>query len=138
MLSIGTFGGYKTEVRERVEQREMQALRNKVKEEEHLRDIRGFEGRYWNENISARPNGLREKAERFRVGDLDLPERSKRCSSSREEENVATNMCPCGTTIESRTHIVGGCEIFEEERDALEEEMRKLDDVCGMEEKTRE
>ena len=41
---------------------------------------------------------------RFRVGDLDLPERSKRCTSSREEEGVATNMCPCGTTIESRTH----------------------------------
>ena len=46
---------------------------------------------------------------------------------------MATNMCPCGTTIESRTHIVGECEIYKEERDALEEEMRKLD-VCHMEE----
>ena len=46
---------------------------------------------------------------------------------------MAINMCPCGTTIESRTHIVGECEIYKEERDALEEEMRKLD-VCGMEE----
>ena len=36
---------------------------------------------------------------RFRVGDLDLPERRKRYTSSREED-VATNMCPCGTTIE--------------------------------------
>ena len=35
-------------------------------------------------------------------------------------------MCPCGTTIESRTHIVGECEIYEEERDALEE-TRKLE-----------
>ena len=35
---------------------------------------------------------------------------------------MATNMCPCGTTvvIESRTHIVvGECEIYKEERDAL-------------------
>ena len=29
-------------------------------------------------------------------------------------------MCPCGTTIESRTHKVGECEIYNEERDALE------------------
>ena len=44
---------------------------------------------------------------RFRVGDVDLPERRKRHTSSREEEDGATHMCPCGTTIESRTHIVG-------------------------------
>ena len=44
---------------------------------------------------------------------------------------MATHMCPCGTTIESRTHIVGKYEIYMEERDALEE-MRKLD-VCDME-----
>ena len=42
---------------------------------------------------------------RFRVGNLDLPEIRKRYTSSREED-VATNMCPCGTTIESRTLIV--------------------------------
>ena len=42
-------------------------------------------------------------------------------------------MCPCGTTIESRTDIVGKCEIYKERRDALEEEMRKLD-VFDMEE----
>ena len=69
---------------------------------------------------------------RVRVGDLDLPERRKRYTSSREEEDVTTNMCPCGTTIESRTHIVGECELYKEERDALEE-MRKLN-VCDMDE----
>ena len=69
---------------------------------------------------------------RFRVGDLDLPEIRKRYTSSREEEDVATNMCPCGTTKNSRTHKVGECETHKEERDALEEEMRKLD-VCDME-----
>ena len=36
---------------------------------------------------------------RFRVGDLDLPERRERYTSSREEEDVVTNACPCGTTI---------------------------------------
>ena len=66
----------------------------------------------------------------IRVGDLDLPERRKRYTSSREED-VATNMCPCGTTVESRTHIVGECEIYKERRDALE--MRKFN-VCDMEE----
>ena len=37
---------------------------------------------------------------RFRVGDLDLPERRKIYTSSREEENVDARMCPRGTTIE--------------------------------------
>ena len=54
--------------------RERLALREKVKEENHLRDIRGVEGRYWNENVFAPPNGLREEAGklklRFRAGDL--------------------------------------------------------------------
>ena len=60
-------------------------------------------------------------------------ERSKGYTSSREEGGVATSMCQCGTTTESRAHIVGECEVCKEERDALEEEMRKLD-VCDMEE----
>ena len=42
------------------------------------------------------------------------------------------HICPCGTTIESRTHIVGECEIYKEQRDVLEE-MRKLDE-CDTEE----
>ena len=46
---------------------------------------------------------------------------------------MATNMCPCGTTIEGRTHIVGECERHKEERDALKKGMRKLD-VCATEE----
>ena len=68
---------------------------------------------------------------RFRAGGLDLPERKKRYASSREEEEDA-QMCPCGRAVESRTHIVGECEIYKEERELLEEEMRKIDE-CGME-----
>ena len=33
---------------------------------------------------------------------------------------------PTNSTIESRTHIVGECEIYKDERDVLEERMRKL------------
>ena len=62
-----------------------------------------------------------------------LPERSKRYTSSREEEEIDTQMCPCGKAIESRTHIVGECEIYKEERDVLEEEMREIDE-CDLEE----
>ena len=40
---------------------------------------------------------------RSRVGDLDLSERRKRYTSS-QEEDVATNMCPCGTTIEQDSY----------------------------------
>ena len=35
ILSLEKFGGYKTEVKERIEEREMLALRNKVNEEKH-------------------------------------------------------------------------------------------------------
>ena len=41
LLSIEKFGGYKTEVKERIETRERLALRNKVKEEEHLERFTG-------------------------------------------------------------------------------------------------
>ena len=36
---------------------------------------------------------------RFRVGDLDLPEGSKRYASAREEEELA-QMCPCDKAVE--------------------------------------
>ena len=42
-------------------------------------------------------------------------------------------MCPCGTTIESGTHIVGECEVYKEQRDMLDEEIWKVDE-CDMEE----
>ena len=53
---------------------------------------------------------------RYRVDDLDLPERRKRYTSSREEEDVDAQMCPCGKAIESIFHIVGECEMYKEER----------------------
>ena len=65
---------------------------------------------------------------RFRVGNLDLPERRKRYTSSRKEEEVDAQMCPCGKAIERRTHIVGECEIYKEERDVSEEELREIDE----------
>ena len=57
---------------------------------------------------------------RFRVGDLELPERRKRYASSREEGEIAQ--------MESITHVVGECEIYKEERDVLEK-MRKIDQM---------
>ena len=42
---------------------------------------------------------------RFRVGDLDLPGRGKRYTSSREEEDVDAEMLPCGKAIQSRTRV---------------------------------
>ena len=69
---------------------------------------------------------------RFRVGSLDLRERRKRYTISREEEEVDAQMCPCGKPIESRSHIVGECEMYKEERNVLEEETREIDE-CDME-----
>ena len=65
LSSQRSFGGYENG-RKKVywwKKGKMLELRNKVKEDKHLRDRRRFEGRCWNENVSARPNGLPEKAE---------------------------------------------------------------------------
>ena len=67
------------------------------------------------------------------IGDLDLPERRKGYVSRREEEKVDAQMCPCGKAIESRTHIVGECEMCKEEQDVLKEKIRELEE-CDMEE----
>ena len=37
---------------------------------------------------------------RFRVGDLDLPEKRKRYTNIQQEKDVVTHMYPCGTAIE--------------------------------------
>ena len=55
--------GYKTEVKENIEIRQRLALRNKVKDEEDLRDLREVKRRNRNENVFARPNRLRENPE---------------------------------------------------------------------------
>ena len=66
-----------------------------------------------------------------RAGDLDLPERRKRYwyTSSWEEDNVLVWQ---SNRVEM-TIIVGECELYKVERDALEEEMRGKCE-CGMEE----
>ena len=46
---------------------------------------------------------------RFRVGDLDLPQRKKRRYTSIREE-LDAQMCRCGRAVESRIHVVGDCE----------------------------
>ena len=69
---------------------------------------------------------------RFRVGELYLPERRKNYASSPDEEEEDAQTCPCDKATESRTHVVGECEVYKEERDVLEAEMRKIDE-CDME-----
>ena len=56
----------------------------------------------------------------------------KRYTSSREEEEIDAQMFPCGKAKESRTHLVGECGAYKEERDVLEEEMRNIEE-CDME-----
>ena len=66
-----------------------------------------------------RPNGLRENAETTISCKGPGPTREKRCTSSREEEEDP-QMRPCGKAVESITHLVGECQPYKEERDALE------------------
>ena len=116
VLSIEKLDGYKTEVNERIGERERLALRNKVKEK-HL-DIYG--GLREDIGVKTYLHGPMDYAKKLKTAISCRgpgPTRKKIYTSSGEED-VATNMCTCGTTIESGTHIVGECQTYEEERDA--------------------
>ena len=133
-LSTETFGGRVQDRTEITKRRKGKANANKYGERGDHLEI--YEGLREDIGMETYLHGGKDYAKkltlRFRVGNLELPERWI-YTSGLEEEDVATTMCPCGTTIESRTHIVVECEICKEERDALKEEIMKLD-VCDMEE----
>ena len=88
----------------------------------------GVKRRNENENVFARPNGLRENTETA-ISYMGLgPARKKRDTSSREEEEEDTQIGPCGKSQRSRNQMVGECEMYKEERDVLEKEMTKIDE----------
>ena len=103
-------------------------INRKVEDEKRFLEMYGDLGeemgmiRYW--------HGSMDYAEtlklRFRVGGLDVPERRNKYTSSREKEDEDAQKCPCGEAVESRTQMLGGCEVYKEERDMLQE-MRKID-----------
>ena len=109
LLSRESFGGCNTEVKEIIEKRERQALRNKVKEEKHLEIYGELREDVGTKTYLHGPMDYANKLKlRFCEGDLgDLPEKGKRYSSSRGEVGVVADVCPCGTIIKRRTHIVG-------------------------------
>ena len=73
------------------------------------------------------PNGCHKNiGTAISCGDLDLPERRKRYTSSRVEKKVDAQNFSCGKATECRAHIAAKCEIQKEEEDALEEEMRDV------------
>ena len=88
-------------MKERIEEMERQTLKNNVKEDKHLELNWGLREDIGMKTYLHDPTDYVKNIRlRFRVGGLDLRDRRKRYTSSREEENVATNMCPCDTTIE--------------------------------------
>ena len=108
----------------------MASAKKKGEREGTLKDLRGVKRRNRSKNVFPRPNRPHENAETAISCWGPGPTRKrKRYVSSREEEEIA-QMCPCVKAVESRTHLVGECEICKEERDLLE--MRKIDE-CDME-----
>ena len=84
-----------------IEERARLALTNKVKEDKHLELNWGLREDFGMKTYLHGPTDYVKNIRlRFCVGGLDPPDRRKRYTSSREEENVATNVCPCNTTIE--------------------------------------
>ncbi|CAM9883478.1 unnamed protein product, partial [Sphacelaria rigidula] len=107
-----------------IEIREEGGLRRKVEEEEHLKIHGGLgEGTRIKTYLHGPAIDAAKNIKlRFRVGDLDLPERRNKYASSREEEEDAQN-CPCGKAIEIRSRIVAECELYKAKRDVIEGEM---------------
>ena len=98
MTFAGKFGEYKAEVEERMERKERLALRNKVESEKKHLKIHG--GLREGMGMETYLHGLLDFAETlklcFRAGGLDPPERRKRSTSGREEEEIDAQKCPCG------------------------------------------
>lgn len=65
---------------------------------------------------------------RFRVGDLDPPEKGKRYISSRVGGKLVVQNCPCGKAMESTIHIAAERPLHEELRGMLEREMREANE----------
>ena len=79
ILSIEKLAGYKTYLKARIEIWERLALGNTAKDEEHLEIYEGVKGgRDRNENVFARPNGLRKNAETAISGRGPRPAREKK------------------------------------------------------------
>ena len=115
--------GYKAEGKKRIETRERLALRNKLKEDGHL-EIYGGSREIGMKSYLHDPMDY-AKTLKLRSCGGPGPARKKRYTRNRGGEEEDTQRCPCGKAVESRTHIVGECEIYKEERDVSEEEMRK-------------
>ena len=78
ILSIEKFAGCMTEVKEKIEIRERLALRNKVKEEEHLEIYGGLREEIGMKTYLHGPMDYAKTLKlRFRVGDLDLPKKKR-------------------------------------------------------------
>ena len=91
-------------------------------------DIRGVKRRGRDESIFARPTGRGEILENAISGvGPGSAGKKKRHTTKRVEEEKDKKNCPCGEAIESRTHMVAEYELYQEERDVLEGEMRDLD-----------
>ena len=100
------------------------ALRCKADDEEHLKIYGGLqEGIGMKAYLHGPLDAAKNFKLQFRVGNLELPESRKRYTTNRVEEDVGKQNCPYGKAIGSRTHIVAGCELYQEERDVLEGEM---------------
>ena len=77
-LSIDEAAGYKTKVRDVIEKRGKEMLRCEVDEEEHLRIYGGVREEIGMKTYLHGPMDAAKNLKlRFRVGDLDLPERRK-------------------------------------------------------------
>ena len=98
VMSAGKFRKYKAEVEDRIERSGRIALRNKVESEEHSEICGGLKEEVGMKSYLDGPMDF-GKTLKLRLGDLDLPERRKRCTSSREEVEIDPQMCPCGNAI---------------------------------------
>ena len=111
-----------------IKRRESLEAEKKAKGEEHLETYGGLREEIGMKTYLHSPMDYAKTLKlALRVRDLDLPQRKKRYTTvvvGRRAKKMHI-LRSCGKTKESRTHIVGECEMYDEERDVLDEENRR-------------
>ena len=96
ILSIDKFAGFNTKKKKIQKQGRASA----EKQGETGGTLTTFTGRNRNENVFARPNGLRENAETATSFGGPEPGTKMRYTSNRGEEEEYAQISPCGKTVE--------------------------------------
>ena len=119
---------YKEEIKVAIADREVKELRKESELQEVL-EVYGLlgEGIGLKKYLHGPMDAATKLKFKFRAGDVDLKERSRRFRTVAQEEDDESFGCDCGSECETRIHVVGECPLYKEERDEFVNELGKIE-----------